>query len=151
MLSSVLETRGFLRGHTEEHKRPPIIYSNATLAHHRVLSPARGSNRQACRRSSSVRCEAIDTDVGPSTTAEPRSAQIPEEEEAPSTSVPTFSSWELDFSSRPILDARGKKRWELLICSPDRSWVYSKWFPNNRINSTQVGTDDTRCRPASHG
>ncbi|EIE22290.1 PsaB RNA binding protein [Coccomyxa subellipsoidea C-169] len=63
---------------------------------------------------------------------------LPEEEEAPSTSVPTFSTWELDFSSRPILDARGKKRWELLICSPDRSWVYSKWFPNNRINSTQL-------------
>lgn len=52
--------------------------------------------------------------------------------------MPTFDTWELDFSSRPILDARGKKRWELLICSPDGSWVYSKWFPNNKINSTQV-------------
>jgi hypothetical protein len=25
--------------------------------------------------------------------------------------------WELDYYSRPILDADGKKRWELLICS----------------------------------
>lgn len=150
MLSSVLETRGLLRGHTEDHKRPSITYCNVTSTHHRVLASVRSTTRHACRRALSLRCEAIDTDVGPSTAAEPRSAQLPEEEEAPSTSVPTFSTWELDFSSRPILDARGKKRWELLICSPDRSWVYSKWFPNNRINSTQVGRCDACCRPRLH-
>ena len=57
-----------------------------------------------------------------------------------SVDPPTSSSWELDFSSRPVLDDRGKKKWELLICSPDRSWQYSRWFPNNKINSTQVGS-----------
>ena len=32
------------------------------------------------------------------------------------------ADWELDFYSRPILEADGKKRWELLITgSPDRS------------------------------
>lgn len=65
-------------------------------------------------------------------------------EDVPSTSgsqqqtVPTSSLWELDFSSRPVLDERGKKKWELLICSPDRSWQYSRYFPNNKINSTQA-------------
>ena len=28
-----------------------------------------------------------------------------------------MSDWELDYYSRPILDADGKKRWELLLCS----------------------------------
>ena len=28
-----------------------------------------------------------------------------------------ISDWELDFYSRPIIEANGKKRWELIICS----------------------------------
>ena len=52
--------------------------------------------------------------------------------------VPQSQTWELDFCSRPLLDERGKKRWELLICSPDREFEYSAYFPNNKINSTQV-------------
>ena len=51
---------------------------------------------------------------------------------------PKAKVWELDFSSRPILDARGKKRWELIICDPTRSWTFTRYFPNNKINSTQV-------------
>jgi hypothetical protein len=81
--------------------------------------------------------EAVGTDLESPSTPESR-PNIMEEEDSPSTSVPTTDTWELDFSSRPILDARGKKRWELLVCSPDGSWVYSRWFPNNKINSTQV-------------
>ena len=56
----------------------------------------------------------------------------------PALQAPKARTWELDFSSRPILDARGKKRWELLICDSDRAWTYSKYFPNNKINSTQA-------------
>lgn len=52
--------------------------------------------------------------------------------------VPTADGWELDFSSRPVLDERGKKKWELLICSSDGTWRYSRYFPSNKINSTQV-------------
>lgn len=52
---------------------------------------------------------------------------------------PTADTWELDFSSRPLFDERGKKRWELLICDPARTWEYSLYFPNNKINSTEVG------------
>ena len=31
--------------------------------------------------------------------------------------------WELDYYSRPILEADGKKRWELLICSTPEVWA----------------------------
>lgn len=37
---------------------------------------------------------------------------------APTPVAPAITAdWELDYYSRPILDAEGKKRWELLICS----------------------------------
>jgi hypothetical protein len=51
---------------------------------------------------------------------------------------PTADAWQLDFCSRPILDERGKKVWELLICDETRTFEYSRYFPNNKINSTQV-------------
>ena len=53
--------------------------------------------------------------------------------------VPQSNVWELDFCSRPLLDERGKKVWELLICDPQKSFVYSQYFPNNKINSGEVG------------
>ncbi len=83
------------------------------------------------------KAEIAEADVGPSTVPEAIS-EMDFETENSTASLPSSDTWELDFSSRPILDSRGKKRWELLICSPDRSWIYSKWFPNNKINSTQV-------------
>lgn len=43
--------------------------------------------------------------------------------------------WELDFCSRPILDIRGKKLWELVVCDYSLSLQYTKYFPNNVINS----------------
>ena len=46
--------------------------------------------------------------------------------------------WQLDFSSRPVMDERGKKKWELLICDEDRQFEFSRFFSNNQINSTQV-------------
>ncbi|KAK9813581.1 hypothetical protein WJX73_008462 [Symbiochloris irregularis] len=52
--------------------------------------------------------------------------------------VPVTANWELDFSSRPVYDERGKKRWELLVCSPDGSWKFAQYFPNNKINSGQL-------------
>ena len=51
---------------------------------------------------------------------------------------PTSNVWELDFCSRPILDERGKKVWEVLICDPERNFQYAQFFPNNKINSTEV-------------
>ena len=53
-------------------------------------------------------------------------------------SVPTSTDWEMDFCSRPVLDERGKKMWELLICDADRTFEHAEYFPNNKINSTEV-------------
>ena len=50
------------------------------------------------------------------------------------------SNWELDFYSRPIIEANGKKRWELIICST-RSYktkdifLWNKKCPANEVNS----------------
>lgn len=54
--------------------------------------------------------------------------------------VPTSNTWQLDFCSRPILDERGKKVWELIICDPARQFEYAKYFPNNKINSAEVSS-----------
>lgn len=47
----------------------------------------------------------------------------------------SITEWELDFCSRPILDIRGKKVWELVVCDTTLSLQYTKYFPNNVINS----------------
>ncbi|XP_043692270.1 protein TAB2 homolog, chloroplastic isoform X2 [Telopea speciosissima] len=47
----------------------------------------------------------------------------------------SIKEWELDFCSRPILDIRGKKIWELVVCDNSLSLQYTKYFPNNVINS----------------
>lgn len=46
--------------------------------------------------------------------------------------------WELDFCSRPIVDERGKKVWELLVTDSERSFVFAEYFPNNKINSVTL-------------
>ncbi|KAH7423189.1 hypothetical protein KP509_12G043000 [Ceratopteris richardii] len=53
----------------------------------------------------------------------------------PGTDVQSITEWELDFCSRPIVDERGKRVWELLICDSSRSLQFAKYFPNNVINS----------------
>jgi len=70
---------------------------------------------------------------------EPYRAEDGQPQAAASTSsAPTANTWQLDFCSRPILDERGKKVWELLICDETRTFEFSRYFPNNKINSTQV-------------
>ncbi len=51
-----------------------------------------------------------------------------------------ISDWELDFYSRPIIEANGKKRWELIICSKrshktEDIFVWNKKCPANEVNS----------------
>ncbi|MED6106081.1 Protein TAB2 chloroplastic [Stylosanthes scabra] len=53
----------------------------------------------------------------------------------PETDPDSITEWELDFCSRPILDVRGKKLWELVVCDNSLSLQYTKYFPNNVINS----------------
>ncbi|PIA53630.1 hypothetical protein AQUCO_00900298v1 [Aquilegia coerulea] len=51
------------------------------------------------------------------------------------TDPDSIIEWEMDFCSRPILDIRGKKIWELVVCDGTLSLQYTKYFPNNVINS----------------
>ncbi|KAF8398400.1 hypothetical protein HHK36_017327 [Tetracentron sinense] len=53
----------------------------------------------------------------------------------PDVDPESISEWELDFCSRPILDIRGKKIWELVVCDSTLSLQCTKYFPNNVINS----------------
>jgi len=52
-----------------------------------------------------------------------------------------MSDWELDYYSRPILDADGKKRWELLLCSTpgpgetEPPFRWSRSCPASSVNS----------------
>ena len=55
------------------------------------------------------------------------------------------ADWELDFYSRPILEADGKKRWELLITStPDRTgqppFRFERRCPAGDVNSTWLAS-----------
>ncbi len=70
---------------------------------------------------------------------EPATATTEQEATTSSKSVPQADAWEIDFCSRPLLDERGKKVWELLICDAGRTFEYSEYFPNSKINSVEVG------------
>ncbi|MBN3882322.1 MULTISPECIES: Tab2/Atab2 family RNA-binding protein [unclassified Nostoc] len=58
------------------------------------------------------------------------------------------SIWEIDFYSRPILDANQKKVWEVLVCeSPldistkaDSLFRYAQYCPSNQVNSGWLRT-----------
>jgi hypothetical protein len=96
----------------------------------RAAAPAGAPSPTACRRGAAALLSRAEGDVGAAATVD-----------APGTSgktVPTSNVWELDFCSRPMLDERGKKMWELLICNADRSFEYAVYFPNNKINSAEV-------------
>jgi hypothetical protein len=109
----------------------PCLSHTSPRSFNRSTGGFRGSVR-------SIRA-AADTSRVAEATSSPEEAPSGNEESAEiNTGPPQSAIWELDFSSRPVLDARGKKKWELLICSPDGTWQFSKYFPNNKINSTQV-------------
>ncbi|XP_062174853.1 protein TAB2 homolog, chloroplastic [Alnus glutinosa] len=79
-----------------------------------------------------------------SSVSAPKEVEIDDEEDDPTAEMSyldpeidpaSISEWELDFCSRPILDIRGKKLWELVVCDSSLSLQYTKYFPNNVINS----------------
>lgn len=39
--------------------------------------------------------------------------------------------------------------WELVICDPERSFEYAQYYPNNKINSGEVGAGRALCYPCS--
>ncbi|XP_038986595.1 protein TAB2 homolog, chloroplastic-like [Phoenix dactylifera] len=56
----------------------------------------------------------------------------------PGMEAGSIGEWQLDFCSRPILDERGKKVWELVVCDGTLSLQYTRFFPNNVINSVTL-------------
>eukprot|EP00667_Euglena_gracilis_P007438 EG_transcript_7511 len=52
--------------------------------------------------------------------------------------VPKGEEWEVDFASRPLVDNRGKRVWEILICNPQRTFEYAEYIPNNKVNSATL-------------
>jgi len=58
------------------------------------------------------------------------------------------STWEIDFYSRPILDANQKKIWEVLVCEspldistkPDSLFRYAQYCPSTQVNSGWLRT-----------
>jgi hypothetical protein len=52
--------------------------------------------------------------------------------------VEPSSIWELDFYSRPLLDERGKRVWELLVCDRDDRLRRSRYCPNTKATTPWV-------------
>jgi hypothetical protein len=89
-----------------------------------------GAARVVARRAAGAEAAAVQDASASSSGAAPAAA---------AAAAPTSNTWELDFCSRPLLDERGKKVWELLITDPERSFEYAQYFPNSKINSIEVG------------
>ncbi|KAI8473792.1 MAG: PsaB RNA binding protein [Monoraphidium minutum] len=70
--------------------------------------------------------------------AEAAAAAAVEASSSSSGAPPTSNVWELDFCSRPLLDERGKKVWELVITDAERSFEFTQYFPNSKINSIEL-------------
>lgn len=105
----------------------------ATSLHRQPFTAARQSGLSSSRNTRRLCCRVTSTSEPSTSVSTSSPTYSPNQKGLPQSQV-----WELDFCSRPLLDERGKKRWELLICSPDRKFEYSAYFPNNKINSTQV-------------
>lgn len=56
----------------------------------------------------------------------------------PEAEAERITEWEVDFCSRPIFDERGKKIWELVVCDATLSLQFTRYFPNNVINSVTL-------------
>ncbi|CAI9781669.1 unnamed protein product [Fraxinus pennsylvanica] len=56
----------------------------------------------------------------------------------PEADPQSSNEWQVDFCSRPILDITGKKIRELVVCDDSLSLQYTKYFPNNVINSVTL-------------
>ncbi|KAK6933819.1 RNA-binding protein Tab2/Atab2, C-terminal [Dillenia turbinata] len=100
-------------------------------------SPSQFSFKLHCLKSNSV-------SEAPLSPTEPQISEQEEEVDDPASELSfldpeidpeSITEWELDFCSRPILDIRGKKVWELVVCDSTLSLQYTKFFPNNVINS----------------
>jgi len=132
---------------------PPGRATTSVSLSARPVTPARCMIVPASPSPRSRRCRSISSE---SSTAASAAADItyeevePEDEEDevdpqaevcyldPDADPESIREWELDFCSRPILDARGKKVWELVVCDATLSLQFTRYFPNNAINSVTL-------------
>ena len=101
----------------------------------RATNTAAARAPRPCRRHHhSRRCPAPPS-CAPATTELPGELQL-----SPTAAGSSLTAvWEVDFCSRPLLDERGKKVWELLVTDPSGTALrYAEYFPNNRINSGEL-------------
>ena len=110
------------------------------------------SSRPSARRSSSVlrRAAGAEAPGAAAAAVQEPAAAVSSSSPSPSSSssssgpsaaegaAPTSNVWELDFCSRPLLDERGKKVWELVVTDAARSFEFTQYFPNSKINSAEV-------------
>jgi len=61
-------------------------------------------------------------------------------QQLPPTTDPPCGIWELDFYSRPVQGADGKKLWELLITDGAGSFRHVEAVPSNCVNSRELRT-----------
>lgn len=116
-------------------------------AHYRLLVPATPSPRP-CRSISSESPTAAAADTAEDEEEEPAATSVESEEDVdplaevcyldPDADAEGIREWEVDFCSRPILDARGKKVWELVVCDATLSLQFTRFFPNTSINSVTL-------------
>ncbi|MGB8698197.1 MAG: Tab2/Atab2 family RNA-binding protein [Thermosynechococcaceae cyanobacterium] len=48
--------------------------------------------------------------------------------------------WEIDFYSRPILDEKGKKLWEVLVCNAERTFEFTQFCAGSEANARWLQT-----------
>ncbi|WOL02260.1 hypothetical protein Cni_G10979 [Canna indica] len=118
------------------HLHPPRPLSLSRPIHTLSATPRR---RLAAPPSSiSTASTAADDEEGLQEEAEEEDDLDPTEEVRfldPAMEPGSIVEWEMDFCSRPILDDRGKKLWELVVCDRTLSLQFTRFFPNNVINS----------------
>lgn len=122
-----LMSRGPARAVTQQQQ--PVVAALSSLSRSSKLT------RQQRR---SFRFKAAEVSAEASAAQEDAAAAEGAAAAAAAKAVPKSDTWELDFCSRPIIDERGKKLWELIICDPSRDFEFAQYFPNNKINSTQL-------------
>mmetsp|Transcript_28658 Transcript_28658/g.111904 ORF Transcript_28658/g.111904 Transcript_28658/m.111904 type:complete len:335 (-) Transcript_28658:583-1587(-) len=54
------------------------------------------------------------------------------------TALPVSSTWEIDFYSRPVIGADGKKLWELIITDKNGNFEHVESVPNSMVNSKEL-------------
>ena len=124
--------------------KTPKLISHRPISNPARLSLSRTSSVPSALSRIFLRCSLPESSVSPVEEVEENKE---DDEDDPTLEVcyldpdadpETISEWEVDFCSRPILDKRGKKIWELVVCDRTLSLQYTKYFPNNVINSVTL-------------